>query len=63
MFKKNQNILDGRVRMGEKVGKGSFGEVWRVERVKTGEALAAKFERSEKAEEMSMLKWEAMLLY
>ena len=49
--------------MGEKVGKGSFGEVWRVERVKTGEALAAKFERSEKAEEMSMLKWEAMLLY
>lgn len=39
-----QEILDKRFRVINKMGSGAFGEIYKVEKLKTGEFLAAKVE-------------------
>ena len=42
MLKEGQEILDGRFKAVKKLGAGAFGEIFKVEKKKTGEMFAAK---------------------
>jgi len=42
MLKEGQEILDGRFKAIKKLGAGAFGEIFKVEKKKTGEMYAAK---------------------
>jgi serine/threonine protein kinase len=41
-FNEGQEILDGRFKIQKKLGSGAFGEIYKVEKKKTGESFAAK---------------------
>ena len=44
-LKEGQEILDGRFKIQKKLGSGAFGEIFKVEKKKTGDMYAAKFVR------------------
>lgn len=46
MFEEGQEILDKRYKVIKKLGGGAFGEIYRVEKKKTGDMLAAKVEKA-----------------
>jgi serine/threonine protein kinase len=43
-----QEILDGRFKIMKKLGSGAFGEIFKVEKKKSGEFYAAKIEKATK---------------
>jgi serine/threonine protein kinase len=43
-----QEILDGRFKIMKKLGSGAFGDIYKVEKKKTGEFYAAKIEKATK---------------
>ena len=43
MLQEGQEILEGRFKIVKKLGSGAFGEIFKVEKKKTGEIFAAKF--------------------
>jgi len=43
-----QEILEGRFKVHKKLGSGAFGEIYKVEKKKTGEFFAAKTEKATK---------------
>ena len=47
----------------KKVGAGAFGDIYRVEKIKTGEMLAAKVEKADKNQKHIMLYWESKLIH
>jgi len=63
MFEEGQEILDKRYRVIKKVGSGAFGEIYKVEKKKTGEHLAAKVEKAVKMQRHIMLFWESKLIH
>ena len=48
MLSNNQEILEGRYKVIKKVGGGAFGEIYRCEKKKTKEIVAAKVEKAVK---------------
>ena len=48
MLSEGQEILEGRYKILKVLGSGAFGEIYRVEKKKTGEILAAKIEKASK---------------
>lgn len=46
MLAEGQEILDRRYKVIKKLGGGAFGEIYKVEKRKTGESLAAKVEKA-----------------
>jgi serine/threonine protein kinase len=55
--------LEKRYKVIKKLGGGAFGEIFRVEKRKTGEMLAAKVEKAQKAQKHIMLFWESKLIH
>ena len=47
-MEEGQEILDKRYKIIKKLGSGAFGEIYKVEKKKTGDFLAAKVERLSK---------------
>ena len=47
-MEEGQEILDKRYKVIKKLGSGAFGEIYRVEKKKTGDYLAAKVEKAVK---------------
>ena len=47
-MEEGQDILDNRYKIIKKLGGGAFGELYRVEKKKTGDLLAAKVEKAVK---------------
>jgi len=47
-MEEGQDILDKRYKIVKKLGAGAFGELWKVEKKKTGDFLAAKVEKAVK---------------
>ena len=47
-MEEGQDILDNRYKIVKKLGAGAFGELWKVEKKKTGDFLAAKVEKAVK---------------
>jgi serine/threonine protein kinase len=58
-----QEILDGRFKIVKKLGSGAFGEIFKVEKKKTGEMFAAKIEKAQKSQKHVMLFWESKLIH
>jgi serine/threonine protein kinase len=58
-----QEILDGRFKIMKKLGSGAFGEIFKVEKKKTGEFFAAKIEKATKYQKHVMLFWESKLIH
>ena len=48
MMDKGQEILDKRYKIIKKLGSGAFGQIYKVEKIKTGTFLAAKVEKAVK---------------
>ena len=44
-----QEILDGRFKIMRKLGSGAFGDIYKVEKKKSGEMYAAKIEKAVKS--------------
>jgi len=63
MFEEGQEILDKRYRVLRKLGGGAFGEIYKVEKRKTGQHLAAKVEKAVKMQRHIMLFWESKLIH
>jgi serine/threonine protein kinase len=47
-MEEGQEILDKRYKIIKRLGAGAFGEVWKVEKKKTGDFLVAKIEKAVK---------------
>ena len=47
-LQEGQEILDGRFKIMKKLGSGAFGEIFKVEKKKTGDYLVAKIEKAVK---------------
>ena len=47
-MEEGKDILDNRYKIVKKLGGGAFGELWKVEKKKTGDFLAAKVEKAVK---------------
>ena len=62
-LKEGQEILDGRFKIQKKLGSGAFGEIFKVEKKKTGEMFAAKLEKATKYQKHVMLFWESKLIH
>jgi serine/threonine protein kinase len=74
-FNEGQEILDGRFKIQKKLGSGAFGEIYKVEKKKTGESFAAKIvsnlpkinrflqEKATKFQKHVMLFWESKLIH
>ena len=63
MFVEDQEILENRFRIVKKLGAGAFGEIYKVEKKKNGEMMAAKIEKSTKNSKHVMLFWESKLIH
>ena len=55
--------MDKRYKVLKKLGAGAFGELWKVEKKKTGDHLAAKVEKAVKNQKHIMLFWESKLIH
>ena len=62
-MEEGQEILDKRYKIINRLGKGAFGEIYKVEKKKTGEILAAKVEKGVKNQKHIMLFWESKLIH
>ena len=58
-----QEILDKRYKVIKKLGGGAFGDIYKVEKRKTGDFLAAKVEKAVKNAKHIMLFWESKLIH
>lgn len=47
----------------KRLGQGAFGEIYKVEKKRTGEFLAAKVEKADKYQRHVMLFWESKLIH
>jgi serine/threonine protein kinase len=63
MLTEGQEILDRRYKVLKKLGGGAFGEIYKVEKRKTGEVLAAKIEKAQRGQKHIMLFWESKLIH
>lgn len=63
MLTENQEILEGRFKIIKKLGSGAFGEIFKVEKKKSGEFYAAKIEKATKYQKHVMLFWESKLIH
>lgn len=63
MLQENQEILEGRFKIIKKLGSGAFGEIFKVEKKKTGDFYAAKIEKATKYQKHVMLFWESKLIH
>jgi len=63
MLANDQEILDGRFKVIKKLGSGAFGEIFKVQKKKTGEMYAAKCEKATKHQKNPMLFWESKLIH
>jgi serine/threonine protein kinase len=63
ILKEGQEILDGRFKIMKKLGSGAFGDIYKVEKKKTGEMYAAKMEKATKNQKHVMLFWESKLIH
>jgi serine/threonine protein kinase len=63
MLQDGQEILEGRFKVIKKLGSGAFGEIYKVEKKKTGEFFAAKVEKAQKNQKNPMLFWESKLIH
>lgn len=63
MLTEGQEILDRRFKVVKKLGGGAFGEIYKVEKKKTGEILAAKIEKAQRGQKHIMLFWESKLIH
>jgi len=63
MLQEGQEILEGRFKIIKKLGSGAFGEIFKVEKKKTGEFYAAKIEKATKYQKHVMLFWESKLIH
>ena len=55
--------MDKRYKVLKKLGNGAFGDIYRVEKKKTGDILAAKCEKAVKNQKHIMLFWESKLIH
>ena len=62
IFKDDTEILDKRFRVIKKIGQGSFGEIYQVQKRVTKEMFAMKAERAIKDQKNIMLFWEAKII-
>ena len=62
-MEEGQEILDKRYKVIKKLGGGAFGELYKVEKRKTGDFLAAKVEKAVKNAKHIMLFWESKLIH
>ena len=62
-MQEGQEILDKRYKIIKKLGSGAFGEIYKVEKKKTGDFLAAKIEKAVKGQKHIMLFWESKLIH
>ena len=61
-MEEGQEILDKRYKVIKKLGGGAFGDIYKVEKRKTGDMLAAKVEKAVKNAKHIMLFWESKLI-
>ena len=62
-MEEGQEILDRRYKIIKKLGNGAFGDIYKVEKKKTGDFLAAKVEKAVKNQKHIMLFWESKLIH
>ena len=62
-MEEGQEILDKRYKVIKKLGTGAFGEIYKVEKRKNGDFLAAKIEKAVKNAKHIMLFWESKLMH
>ena len=62
-MQENQDILEGRYKVIKRLGGGAFGEIYKVEKKKTKEIVAAKVEKAVKNQKHVMLFWESKLIH
>ena len=62
-MEEGKDILDNRYTVIKKLGSGAFGEIYKVEKKKTGDYLAAKVEKAVKNQKHIMLFWESKLIH
>jgi serine/threonine protein kinase len=55
--------LEGRFRVVCKLGSGGFGEIYKVQKKKSGDFYAAKIEKAEKHQKNPMVFWESRLIH
>lgn len=63
MLAEDQVILEGRYKVCKRLGSGAFGEIFKVEKIRTGEFFAAKIEKATKNQKHVMLFWESKLIH
>lgn len=62
-LEEGMEILEGRFRVIKRLGTGSFGEIYKVEKIENGAIYAAKIERAVKNTKHVMLFWESKLMH
>jgi len=62
-MEEGKEILDKRYKIVKKLGSGAFGDIYKVEKKKTGDMLAAKIEKAVKNQKHIMLFWESKLIH
>ena len=62
-MEEGQEILDKRYKIIKKLGNGAFGDIYKVEKKKNGDYLAAKVEKAVKNQKHIMLFWESKLIH
>lgn len=62
-MEEGQDILDKRYKIIKRLGGGAFGDIYKVEKKKTGDFLAAKVEKAVKNQKHIMLFWESKLIH
>merc|ERR1712086_1202996 len=63
IMEEGQEILDKGYKVIKKLGSGAFGDIYKVEKRKTGDMLAAKVEKAVKNAKHIMLFWESKLIH
>jgi len=63
ILEQGMDILEGRFKVLKKLGSGAFGEIYKVEKKKSGEVFAAKIEKAVEKQKHIMLFWESKLIH